>query len=430
MRPGDRIEVTIDKGVYRGLGLGRHQGQVVLVGGAYPGERWHVRVSEVARGFVRAEAEELSVPSPLRRSSPCPAFPACGGCAHQDLSYDGQLALKRAVLEDALLRAGVSVTGEIPIIGSPETEWRTRASLHVQARSGAVRLGFHRRGSHEVVEFAKCLQLSQEMNATITGLRAQLVLQPEVAARTERIELAETIEGDRRVAALVGRLSERDGAALRRVSAEFKLLDGLGVVEAGRRGRFIEVKGDPHLISRVQGFSLRAHVLSFFQANRFLAARLVGEVLERVPPSMQLLDLYGGVGLLSLPLSARAPAVVCVELDEHAARDARANVRAAGLANVRVLRCDAGASLAQVAASSDEVIVVDPPRVGLDRAVIDGLARRGPKCLVYVSCDPPTLARDVSRLQRHGYRVAGGVALDLFPNTFHVETVVRLERAE
>jgi 23S rRNA (uracil1939-C5)-methyltransferase len=429
VQAGDSIEVTIDKGVYRGMGLGRHEGRVILVRGAYPGERWKVRVTEVRPGYARGVGEEPLQASPDRRASACPFFPRCGGCAHLDLVYDAQLALKRSVLRDALERAGVKLEGEIPVVGSPEHGWRTRASLHVEARGAVLKLGLHEEGSHRLVDTDVCRQLSETMNVALADLRAVLTRLPQVAARVRRIELAEGADGEQRVAALVGDLTEQDGAALRGVRDSAPSLASLGVATTaeGRR-RFVTAWGNPRVSSKVGEHSFTAHVMSFFQANRFLLPRLVAEVEQRMPPDLDVLDLYGGVGLFSISLARSARRVVCVEIDRSAIHDAMDNVRAAELDNVGVVRADVREALVSIEGAEAEGIVVDPPRTGLGADVIDALIQRRPGRIVYVSCDPPTLGRDLHRLLQHGYAVVDCVALDLFPGTFHVEAVVRLDR--
>jgi 23S rRNA (uracil1939-C5)-methyltransferase len=430
VRPGDRIEIEISKGVYRGLGLGRHEGQVVLVRSVYPGERWRVRVTEVGRGYVRAEREQSLASIPARRESPCAVFPRCGGCAHQDLDYDSQLALKRAVLEDALSRAGVTLPADTLVHGSPERGWRTRASLQVEASRGLVRLGFHEPESHRLVEFETCLQLSDATNLAVKELRAALRRRGGLAARLRRIELTESIDADERTVALVGELDARDASLLEGMQGELPSLGGLGLLSArDERQRFVPVWGEPHVVSRVRGVALRVHALSFFQANRFLVERMVDEVERRMPAGLDVLDLYGGVGLFAIALAGRAPAVTCVEVDAHAVHDARANVRAAGCENVHVLRSDVTPALGSLPLAKSEGVVVDPPRTGLGPEVVEALVRRQPRPIVYVSCDPPTFARDLKRLVASGYRLVDCVALDLFPDTFHVETVALLDHS-
>jgi 23S rRNA (uracil1939-C5)-methyltransferase len=179
--------------------------------------------------------------------------------------------------------------------------------------------------------------------------------------------------------------------------------------------------------ARVGQHELRAHVLSFFQANRHLLESLVHEVTADVADGARVLDLYGGVGLFSVPLALRAERVVCVEIDRFAAEDARANAERAALANMRVLRGDVRRGLEAEPPSRAEHVVLDPPRSGLDAEVVRQVSERRPARIVYVSCDPPTLGRDLARFSDAGYGCVRMVALDMFPDTFHIETVAILE---
>ena len=430
MQPGALLEVEIEKAVFRGLSLARHEGQVILVRGGYPGERWRVRILETGRQYLRAEAQQALGTIPGRRASPCPWFPECGGCSYQDLAYTEQLALKRAVLADALARAKVPSPEPLEIVASPERGWRMRASLHVQGTHKGPCLGLTASASHRVIDFDVCAQLSPRANDVVNGLRAALRKEPDLASRTRRIELAESQAGDRLVAAFAGELNARDLAHLARMGGAIPGLDGLGaVVQQGARQSFEPLVGETHVSATAKTVALRWHVLSFFQANRFLLDALVDEVARGIPAGGTLLDLYGGVGVFALPLAAQAERVVCVEGDPVAAEDARANTRHAGRSNVRVVQAEVLRALTSEPASPDERIVLDPPRTGLGKGVVQAIALRNPVAIVYVSCDPPTLGRDLAQLAAAGYRALRMTALDLFPNTFHVETVVHLARA-
>lgn len=431
MNVGASVEVVIEKGVFRGLGLARHEGQVVLVRGAYPGERWRVRVAEVARDFARAEPEELLEGGAARRVSPCPYFPDCGGCAHQDLEYEAQLKLKAAVVQDALQRARLPWEREISVAPSPERGWRMRAGLHVAGRGQRLTLGFLGAGGQRVVDTPDCLHLAPETHALLAGLRAELTTQPDLAGRIERVELAESLDGAQRVLALRGRLGPRDTQRVARWVGVLPGLSGVGLVTTeARRGRFLEAAGDVHVRAVIGGATLRAHVLSFFQGNRHLVAALVDEVARHVPGGERLLDLYGGVGLFALPLAARFAEVECVEGDPVALMDARANVRAAAADHVRVVAGDVARVVGALPKRADERVILDPPRSGAGPAVVEAVIARRPLGVTYVSCDPPTLARDLARFVRQGYALESVTALDLFPGTYHIETVAHLARVE
>ncbi len=425
LAPGDQVEVTVEKGVYRGLGLARHEGQVVFVPRAFPTDRLRVRVETARPGYVQGRAEALLTPSAERRPSPCPYVPRCGGCAYQELDYAAQLRLKEDVLRESLRRAGASWEGTIGVRGSPEEGWRLRASLHVQVRGEEVLLGLHEEGTRRVVDLDHCLQLSTTMNAAVRGMRAALRGRPDLARRVRGLDLLESPPADSLVAAVETDLPASEAVKLAAVAEGAPGLTGFGAI-VSHPARFLALRGDPHVRANVAGFTLRAHVSSFFQGNRYLYDELARTVVGLVPPGGPVLDLYAGVGLFALPLAPGASEVLAVEASPSAVDDATANVEDARLPNVRVLRAEVEEALRQRRPQGEERIVLDPPRTGAGAVVAALVADRRPRAVVYVSCDPPTLGRDLAAFARHGYRPDHVEAFDLFPDTYHLETVVRL----
>jgi 23S rRNA (uracil1939-C5)-methyltransferase len=427
LKVGDIVELDVEKAVYRGLGLARHEGQVVFVPRGIPGDRVRARIESVTRGYVRALPETLLQGAAERRTSPCPLFARCGGCAYQDVDYAAQLRLKEAVLRESLSRAGVRWEGEIPMRASVEEGWRTRATLHLEQVNDVLRLGLHEEGSHRVVDLEACLHLSPAMNAAARALRAGFEARRVDARRVHDVEMAESTDGGKLVVCLETDLAAPQAVALAPLAQDVPGLTGLGVMaSAGRGQRYLNLYGDPHVEAQVRDLRLRSHVRSFFQGHRFLLDDLVGDVVEMTPAGGAVLDLYAGVGLFALALADRAERVLGAELSHIAVEDARANIEANAKTNVRVRQGDVAEALASWPAEPGERIVLDPPRTGAGAAVVRAVAERRPECVVYVSCDPPTLGRDLAVFAKHGYSVDGVRAFDIFPDTFHVETVVRL----
>jgi 23S rRNA (uracil1939-C5)-methyltransferase len=424
--PGDTVELRIEKGVYRGLGLARHEGQVVFIPRGVPGDLVRARIESARPGYVEATLESLIEGSDDRRPSPCPYVPRCGGCAYQEIAYAGQVRLKEAILRESLRRAGSPWDGEIVLAPSPEEGWRIRASLHVGVREGAVLLGLRRGASHEVVDLPKCLQLSAAMNGAARGMRSALEARPDLWRRIKGIDLAESPMGGELVASVVAEMDAREAASLRFLGQDLPALTGLGVETVGRQRQFLLLRGSPYIWATVLGLTLRAHARSFFQANRFLVESLARAVVDLVPAGASVLDLYAGVGLFALPLAARGHPVMAVELSALAADDAVANAHAARLRNIRVVTGDVREGLRSRPRETGEHIVLDPPRAGPGPEVVAAIAGRRPEAVVYVSCDPPTLGRDLARFAKTGYRPDRLLAFDLFPDTYHLETVVRL----
>lgn len=426
LRLAQVLDLAIEKGVYRGLGLARHQGQVVFVPRGLPGERVRARVEKIGRGFVRAGTEEVLAPAPDRRDPPCPLFDRCGGCAYQHLAYSAQLRLKEGVLRESLARAGAAWDGPIDVVPSPETGWRTRVRFHLQNVVGQWRLGLHEEGSHRVVDLDGCLQVSPGLLGAARGLLSGLAAQPSWAQRVAAIALAESGDGSARVAALSWNGDPAAGSGLAALAASAPWLTGLGLVTGEEPGRYAPLSGSPYVESDAAGFRYRAHVLSFFQGNRHLLDPLVARVRAWAPGRGPVLDLYAGVGLFALALAEGASGVVAVEQDARSAEDAEANLLRAGLANVRIVRTDVAGALSAFPPVGDERIVLDPPRTGAGPDVVRQIAARGPESVVYVSCDPPTLGRDLAAFAVKGYVAQRVAAFDLFPDTFHLETIVRL----
>ena len=424
--PGALVEATIEKGVFRGRGLARLEGRVVFVPRAHPGDHVRARITEVHAGWAEGALVEVLRPSPDRRASPCPYVPRCGGCAYQDYGPEAELRLKESVLRESLARAGAPWEGPVAVHASPETGWRMRASLHFARGDSGLRLGLRQEGTRRVVDLEACLQLSDTMNRAARAFHAGLAARPGLAARVHGLELVESPDGGTLVATLETALGRHEAKPLAAIGSAVPGLAGLGV---RTRTRSLEwVAGAPFVEVSVLGVTFRVHAASFFQANRFLLEPLVRTVLELVPPGdSRILDLYAGVGLFALPLAARDGCeTLAVEQSALAAEDARVSARRAGLDRLSVSAANVEQSLRELPAREGERIVLDPPRTGAGRGVVEAIAARRPAAVVYVSCDPPTLGRDLALFAALGYRPDAVHLFDQFPKTFHMETVVRL----
>jgi 23S rRNA (uracil1939-C5)-methyltransferase len=425
LRPGQLVETVIEKGVYRGRGLGRVDGRVVFVPRAHPGDRVRARVTEVHAGWAEGALVEVLAASAARRSSPCPYVPRCGGCSYQDLDYAEQLVVKESVLRESLGRGGAPWDGPVTLHSSSERGWRMRASLHFSAGTDGLSLGLQEEGTHRVVDALACLQLSERMNRAARALRDALAETPALGPRLRGLDLLESPDGGALLAVLETTLDPHGARALASLAARIPGLDGFGVA-AGPR--LLWLHGAPFVEASVLGVVLRARARSFFQANRFLLEPLASTVVDLVPRGEgRVVDLYAGVGLFALPLAARGERdVLAVEWSASAAEDARWGAQRNGLDAVRVVAGDVAKSLAETGPEKGERLVLDPPRTGAGPGVVALVAGRAPAAIVYVSCDPPTLGRDLAAFRERGYRPDALHLFDLFPDTFHMETVVRL----
>lgn len=423
LRVGDTVEVVVEKGVYSGLGLARHDGQVVFVPRAYPGDRVRVEVVRLTPGYVRGRVVGREKDGEGRRPSPCPYVPRCGGCAYQELELETQRALKETILRESLGRAGIVWDQPIPLVASSERGWRTRASLHFENRRGSLGLGLHEEGTRRVVDVEECLQLSPAMNRAARALLRELSGAGAVIQRLRGLNLAESGDGSRLAMVVRADIPAQEATYLASFARKTPYATGFGV---DTRGVFVPLFGEPWVESSVLGFSLRSHVLSFFQANRFLLEELARTVADLLSTGGPLLDLFSGVGLFAVAAAKQSTDVRTAEVDARAVEFARDNIRRAGLANVRVEAGEVLSLLSGWPVSPGERIILDPPRLGVGEALVKAVLARNPAMVVYVSCDPATLGRDLTFFRRGGYRVDVLRAFDLFPDTFHLEAVARL----
>lgn len=391
----DALEVRIEKVVYGGDGLGRVDGQAVFVPFTAPGDRVTVRVTERHKGFLRAEVVSVDAPGPDRREPRCPHAGTCGGCQLQHLDYPAQVAAKAAFVRDALERIGkLPLHADVPVACDPDHEfgYRVRATAHtVQLDTGAL-FGFYGARSHRIVDVRRCPLLVPELDVAWQAAHS-------ARDRLARARTVELVAGD------------ADAAAAPPVP-------GIG------RGP---------VAATIHGATYAYGPGSFFQVNRPLVGALVDAVTSGDPsPGGTALELYAGVGLFTVPLARRYGRVVAVESNHEAVARARENLSRNGVSNADVAGADVVTwlSSADARATPFETAVLDPPRTGLGAKGATALARLAPARIVYVACDPATLARDARVLVDAGYRLASVRAFDLFPQTFHVETVAVFERDE
>ena len=426
---GQQVELTIEKPASGGRMIARHLGQVVLVRGAIPGERVRAWVERAEKRMAYAVTREVLEASPDRR--PEAPDPLCGGTLYSHIAYERQLAIKSDVIRDAFARLGrYPIDRPIAVAGSPEDGYRMRARFHVRG----ARAGFYREGTHQLCDAAPTRQLREGTVESVQALAASF--ERDRPGAVAAISVSENIAGDERAAHVdLGAGGSIDAESLERAASDAGLrgvsvrdFNGAAVTSAGTT----TVADSLHAITggRVDAGVLTRHAESFFQGNRFLLAPLVTAVADVVPDTGEIVDLYAGVGLFSVALAALGRLeVTAVEGDRGSGADLAENARA----HAPRLRVKQGRVEDYLAGRPRGIppatVIVDPPRTGLSREVSDMLPRLEPPLLVYVSCDPPTLARDARRLLDAGYRLDTVRAFDLFPNTPHVEALAVFTRA-
>jgi tRNA/tmRNA/rRNA uracil-C5-methylase (TrmA/RlmC/RlmD family) len=378
------IEIDITALAAGGDGVGRmDDGRVVFVPFTAPGDRVRVRVVERKPRYLRGEVAELLTPGAARVDPVCPVFGSCGGCAWQHVDYAAQLEAKARIVRDALTRLAKLTPPEFEIEPSPAA-YAYRGRTRVVRRGG--RVGYRRRRSHVVTPVSRCPVLQAPVEAELRSLAG------DASAKDGEWELASGVDGTRRVR--LGR-------------------------DPGHAGLELRVGPD----------ALRVSPGVFFQSNALLLETLCRAVVEAAGNGAIAYDLFAGAGFLTLGLARRFDRVVALEGQPAAAADLAHNARRNAVEGIEVVEASMEAALDDGRlAPRPDAIVLDPPRTGLPRDVSGPLARLGAARIVYLSCDPATLARDLAPLMAEGYGLAGVRAFDLFPQTPHVETLVTLER--
>lgn len=374
--------LTIEKLVYGGDGLSRLESKVVFTPYVLPGEKVRCQVDRIKNDLWRGRLLEVTGASPNRVTGPCPYFQRCGGCNYQHADYAFQVEQKRAILREALLRVGkIDFDGEIEAITGDPWAYRNRVQLHIQ--DGAI--GYFEHASHKLCAIHQCPIVSPALNAAISKLQGNLG------------RLSATVE-------LFTNETEMQVNVVDRVPQSiYRVFESLGTSSP--------LEYDGFRVSRN----------SFFQVNRFLAQRLVDCAMGEAEGASAV-DLYAGVGLFAARLAQRFQKVAAVESSASAFRDLEHNVQ-----NIAAENKTSEEYLVALQETPD-LILADPPRSGLGKHAVRELARIHAPRLTIVSCDPATLARDLQGLLASGYRIDKITLVDLFPQTFHIETVVHLLR--
>ena len=411
------VVLQVEKPVAGGRMLARHDGQIVFVAGAIPGERVRARIDRVSKHLAFASAVDVLEPSPDRRAAGVDW--ACGGSLYAHIAYDRQLRLKSEIVADAFARiAKAPLKSAVAVRGSQEDGYRMRARLH--AADG--RLGFFREGTHHLCPAGPTRQLLPETIATLERLVTTLDMSRDLVS----CELSENAAATERAVLVELQTLEHPPVSVPPIAG----ITGLLFTDP-RSSHATVSYGSPYVTDQLDflpaATTLTHHVQSFFQGNRYLLAPLAASVAAQCGDG-PIVDLYAGVGLFAVSLAANGRAdISAVEGDRSSARDLDTNASPFAGA-IRVEHSSVEAYLRSRRTTTPGTVVLDPPRTGISSGALAGiLALKAPR-VVYVSCDPPTLARDFRRLADEGYALAHIEAFDLFPNTAHVETLAVLTR--
>jgi 23S rRNA (uracil1939-C5)-methyltransferase len=400
------FEVRIDSLAYGGDGVGRlPDGRVAFVPYTIPGEMVRVKVVEEKAHHTRAESIDILEPSSERVHPRCVHFGTCGGCHYQQMSYSAQLSAKAGILREQLTRIGdLKDIPEIKIVPAP-VPWYYRNHLQFH-QTGEGRLGFQRAHSHQTFAIKEC----HLPESGINRLWPQLEIEP--LTGIQRISLRQGMDDDLMIIL--------DGSSPDELDFEVENLS-ISVVRVDPSGSTV-LAGSDHLIMEVLGRKFKVSASSFFQVNTSQAGAMVNLLLEQLPldKHMTILDVYSGVGLFSAFLAEKVNRLVGVEISPEACGDFETNLDE--FDHVELYEAAAENVLSNVQ-FHPQVIVMDPPRTGLGRKTVEGIVNQGASTLAYISCDPATLARDGKQLTSAGYTIKQLTVIDMFPQTFHIESM-------
>jgi 23S rRNA (uracil1939-C5)-methyltransferase len=406
----ETFDIQLEKFTYGGEALGRlPDNRAVFIPFGLPGETVRVRLTQEKKNFARGEIVEILESSPNRIDAKCKHFGECGGCHYQNLPYEKQLQAKTEILIDQLKRIGrIEYPPVQKFVASPNP-WNYRN--HIQfSLNGDGKLGFQKSNSNQIVPIDEC----HLPETSINELWPQLEFEPET--NVERVSLRGGIDEDMMLV-LESATSE---------TPELEIEAGISITHV-YEGNTVVIAGSDHIMMNVLGRDFKVSASSFFQVNTTMAGKMVEHLLAQLPITeiSTILDVYCGVGLFSAFLAPKCKTMIGIESSESACEDFTVNLDE--FDNVELYEGSAEYVIPHLEAKPD-ILLVDPPRAGLDKAVVDGILKLNPGLVAYVSCDPSTLSRDASRLIGGGYKLKEVKPFDLFPQTYHIESISIFER--
>jgi 23S rRNA (uracil1939-C5)-methyltransferase len=427
----ERAEVVIEKLVHGGSGLARlASGQAVFVSGALPGERAMIEIRRKRKGVLEASLVEILVPSPDRITPPCDGEKQCTGATWPHIAYPAQLKYKQEILLDTLARiGGMAPLRLLPMLPSPRTEhYRLRTQFNVRMKDNVQRIGFFRQGSYDLIEVEDAFLIDPIINRTLTAVRSLARRLPPLS----EIHINATPSGATHLLLFAEQdtLPSQDAffADLKKISPNVIGITGF----ANRKKAF--TLGDNQLSLEVEELNLRATEGNFYQVNWEQNQNMVRTVLDfaALSGTETVLDLYCGIGNFSLPLAKQAKQVIGIESGYAAIEDAKANAALNKIDNTEFIADDLQKGLKSLLTRKmrADVIVLDPPRAGATLKTLERVLAFVPQKIVYVSCNPSTLARDLKFFHLFGFRLDRLQPVDMFPYTYHIECVAEMVRTE
>jgi 23S rRNA (uracil1939-C5)-methyltransferase len=427
------FDIRIEKLVYGGDGLAHHEGRTVFVPYVVPGELARVIPVNAKKKLVRGKAEEILEASAQRVHAECMLFTICGGCHYQHIPYAAQLQFKTEILRETLARIGkIEWAGEIKSHARQPFSYRNRAQWAVRLVGDSIRsvIGYFQAASSVLVAADKCPILAPKLEGTLSAISEAL----RQSKLPHEIRAVECFCDESTDAMLLNVVVAKRASSASQLASQFReIVPNLAsfLVQNEKSGDF-ELDGPGYIHYTAAGTKYRVGHLSFFQVNRFMVDDLADAVVGDESGELAL-DLFAGVGLFSIPLAKKYKRVVAVEGNVATVRDLEANLKDTPAARPR--HSEAGEFLTRWKEKPD-LVVLDPPRAGLTAPIIERLRAIGPSRITYLSCDPATLARDLAALTaasaagQSAYSIKSIYLYDIFPQTYHIETLVRLERLD
>lgn len=445
----EKYELIVNGYSHQGEGIGRINNFTVFVPGAILGERVRVKISEIKKSFARSRLKEVISSSPYRTKPLCPVYHLCGGCHLQHIAYEKQLEMKKGIVENALERMGNQNIKALPTIGMKDPwRYRNKGYFQMNQEKGKVRLGFYKAGSYDFVPASGCVLFSLQINRLVRYLEDQLSLQKVTvydskagggnlrnilireSGNTEEIMIVfitkeDNLGFDQNV------LNDLIKAFPQVISIYQNISRSPKAVLLGKVFRLL--KGKPDLEDAIGPFKFKISPQSFFQVNAVQAEILNEKVLEYANLSGEetVIDSYCGTATISIYMAKRAKKVYGIEVEKSAVRDAKINCELNGISNLKLFSGKAEEWLYRWRRSGEEVhlVIVDPPRRGCSSKALKGIIKIKPKKIIYVSCNPATLARDLKYLTKNDdYKLKKALPIDMFPQTGHIECIASLER--
>ena len=448
MQKHETYSVEITGLTAEGAGVARIDGQVVFVPGVIPGEVCQIKIDHVGKTCAYASLLYVEKASSHRVTPECRHFGQCGGCVFWHMDYECELEQKKKRVQDALARIGGVIFEDLQITGSDTMyAYRNKVQFPVQPQNGRAAAGFYRAGSHSVIPIRTC-RIQPESAGKIREAVLSWMAQEKIPAYDEKTHTGlvrhiylrcGTETGEILVCLIVnGEKLPKAKSLVRTLLTAEPAITGITVNYNTKKSnvilgdRFETLYGESYLNDRLLGLTFRLSPAAFYQVNHAQAERLYEKAIDfaGLSGTETALDLYCGSGTITLCLARYVKKVYGVEIVDAAIRDAKENAKRNDISNAEFFCADAGKAAQRFAQEGirPDVIVIDPPRKGVSEDVVEAMANMAPSRIVYVSCDPATLARDIARLREKGYEAKKAQAFDLFPRCAHVETVCLMSR--